>query len=611
MRERIRSKTLMLLAVMLTAMVWVAIGCEDPEDVYAPPETPSAPTVTSGDSELIVTWPADPYANSYEVYFSTSDDSAEATFYTGDTDDADTTCVITGLENGTLYYVWIKAGNTSGLSDFSATSTGTPAAAIAPPIAPSAPTVTAGDGELMVTWNAVSEATSYEVFYATVDDSSAGAQYTGDSDSTDTSCVITGLENGTLYHVWIEANNAAGASDYSPSASGTPIATIVISDPPQAPTLVAGDRELTASWEPVSGATSYEVYFATEDISSSAIPFDGDADATDTTAVITGLVNGMLYYVWLKAVNAAGASDFSPSARVRVGMMTMSAGSVAFMMANVPVTTFPTGQFDDAQATVNNPYWIASTEVTYEVWHEVRAWAVDNGYSFVNAGTEGHDGTAGAAPTAASNEPVTWVNWCDVLVWSNALTEYFNDQNSTTLESAYQDVGEPIRDATDIPLCDAAEQDGTARGFRMLTGDEWELAARFIGDFNGDGDILDSGEYYPGGFASGSDSYVNIMSPDEDFDGDGDFDYDHTVCVFNGTSGSATAAVGTMNPNAMGLYDVCGNVAEWCFTKSEDRVYTMFRGGGWFDPATPVYNFQFAYRDHAASTLGFRVAMNE
>jgi formylglycine-generating enzyme required for sulfatase activity len=40
---------------------------------------------------------------------------------------------------------------------------------------------------------------------------------------------------------------------------------------------------------------------------------------------------------------------------------------------------------------------MAKYETTYELWYEVRVWAAAHGYTFVNQGREGHDGTNGAA----------------------------------------------------------------------------------------------------------------------------------------------------------------------------------------------------------------------
>lgn len=178
------------------------------------------------------------------------------------------------------------------------------------PNAPGAPTLTASDAQLAVSWTAVSDATAYEVWYGTADDSAAAAQFGADVPGTSTT--ITGLTNDTLYYVWLKAKNSAGTSAFGPSASETPVAPVVAPDPPGAPTLTAGDTELAVSWTPVSGATAYEVWYGTTDVSGDADQFGTDVAGTSTT--ITGLSNGTAYYVWLKAKNTVGTSAFGPSA---------------------------------------------------------------------------------------------------------------------------------------------------------------------------------------------------------------------------------------------------------------------------------------------------------
>jgi formylglycine-generating enzyme required for sulfatase activity len=58
-------------------------------------------------------------------------------------------------------------------------------------------------------------------------------------------------------------------------------------------------------------------------------------------------------------------------------------------MRYAPAATFPTGMDDDGEATVKHGFWIGETEVTYELWYEVRVWAEAKGYRFRNAGREG------------------------------------------------------------------------------------------------------------------------------------------------------------------------------------------------------------------------------
>ncbi|MBT4526079.1 MAG: SUMF1/EgtB/PvdO family nonheme iron enzyme [Deltaproteobacteria bacterium] len=59
-----------------------------------------------------------------------------------------------------------------------------------------------------------------------------------------------------------------------------------------------------------------------------------------------------------------------------------------------------------------------------------------------------------------------------------------------------------------------------------------------------------------------------------DFDGDGDNQTSSNVAVFNT---SATVAVKSKSPNALGLYDMSGNVFEETF--DERGSYRQYRGG--------------------------------
>ncbi len=268
---------------------------------------------------------------------------------------------------------------------------------------------------------------------------------------------------------------------------------------------------------------------------------------------------------------------------------TMSASGISFDMVYVPEgLSFYNGINDAGSSSVANAYRIMSTELTYELWYAVRNWAENSAnpaYTFASTGREGNDGTDGASPTEADQEPVTQISWRDAMLWCNALTEWYNAQTGTSRSCVYYtDSGytTPIYsvDLTAIVYPNPGSQDDPyvktdADGFRLPTRNEWELSARYIDDLNGDGDIQDEGEYYPGDYASGSTADYNDTLASQ------------AAAWYDANSGNATHNVGQkpVSGNALALYDMCGNVFEWSFNWADtfEGVRRSKHGGSWFD----------------------------
>jgi hypothetical protein len=119
---------------------------------------------------------------------------------------------------------------------------------------------------------------------------------------------LTYLTNGTTYYVWLKAKNNVGTSGFSPAASGKPLGT------PGAPTVSSAYKQLLVTWTAVPGADGYEVWFGTSDNSAQSQKYSGDITGGVTEMIITGLVNEQTYYVWIRAKNSSGISDYGPSA---------------------------------------------------------------------------------------------------------------------------------------------------------------------------------------------------------------------------------------------------------------------------------------------------------
>jgi hypothetical protein len=414
-----------------------------PSASAATPATPeSAPTVIPGYNQLSISWQAVEGANSYEVWAGTDPNPTIAAKRGNDA--TGLSSVITGLTNGTAYYVWVKAKNAVGTSNFSPMATGTPSASTIAPQAPAIPSVSIGNGQITVTWEAVEGAAAYEVWTGTANNSSSAAQ-NGEDVSDSLSGTISGLTNGTTYYIWIKAKNAVGTSGFSPVAVGKPIANAT------ALTLSAGNGQLSVSWTAIAGADQYEVFFGT-----GINPPESAAQtltAPATSAAISSLVNGTTYNVWVRGKNATGTGAISGTASAKpIGNMeavTLSAGNglltVSWSVVNgadeyeVYHSTSNTIPASPTQTVSTTTAAISSLTngTTYNVWVKPK-----------NANGAGNESTAvsgiplaapGSLTVSSGNQQIT-VSWAAAL-GASSYEVYYSTTTTIPAEASFIGTG--------------------------------------------------------------------------------------------------------------------------------------------------------------------------
>ena len=253
-------------------------------------------SATSG--KPMLTWNAVSGAASYKVYRATAKNgtysllgSVTVTSYTN-----------TGAKDGVTYYYKVTAVNDSGESAYSNIVSGQNKAVTPKPAAPVVKIGnSASSGKPMLTWNAVSGATSYKVYRAT----SQNGTYSLLGTVTTTSYINTGAKDGVTYYYKVTAVNDSGESAYSNIVSGQ---SKSVTPKPSAPVVKIGHSASSGkpmlTWNAVDGAASYKVYRATAK--------NGAYSVINTTKALTytnvGAALGTTYYYKVEALNAAGKS---------------------------------------------------------------------------------------------------------------------------------------------------------------------------------------------------------------------------------------------------------------------------------------------------------------
>ena len=270
-------------------------------------------------------------------------------------------------------------------------------------------------------------------------------------------------------------------------------------------------------------------------------------------------------------------------------------------MALIPAGSFTMGDNLDGDTSAQplhtvyvSAFYMDKYDVTYALWQTVYNWATNHGYGFDYVGSG-----------KAANHPVQTIDWYDCVKWCNARSQmegktpaYYTDATQTVVYRT----GEVDVDNNSV------KWNG---GYRLPTEAEWEKAARGGA----------SGQRFPWGNTI-SESQANYYS----YNG---YAYDLSNTGYNPTFATGnypyTSPVNYFAPNGYGLYDMAGNVWQWCWdwygdyssssltdprgpTIGQYGSIRVLRGGGWGDYAIicRTANRHYGYPAGEDGNMGFR-----
>ncbi len=336
---------------------------------------------------------------------------------------------------------------------------------------------------------------------------------------------------------------------------------------------------LTLSWTRVTNAASYEVQFAKDSGFTAILGADSTVtgDSTIISAIISGFSLDSSYYWRARGGNSAGNGPWSGAWQFTTMAVTTFSG-----MRRLAGGAFTMGEADLADTPVHqvtlSPFYIDTAPVTQAAYLSLM-------------------GVDPAGFAGALQNPVEQVTWYDAVLYCNARSM----RDGKVPVYSYTSIsGVPGSGCTGLGNLVA---DFTKSGYRLPTEAEYEFAYRAGGTTD-----YYWGRNYP------PDSTADTLAIDSN-------------AVWTVNSPNGTQPVASKKPNADTLYDMAGNVWEWCHdwqgsyssvsqtdpTGPATGNNRIVRGGSWVPDG--AFTLCAGYRGvsspvYQSFNVGFRVVCN-
>ena len=289
---------------------------------------------------------------------------------------------------------------------------------------------------------------------------------------------------------------------------------------------------------------------------------------TFSGAVGAGVTPGTdLHIVWNAGADWGG--QFTATCQVRVTADDGTSPPTPGGMVYVPAGAFQMGdnfREGDSDELPVHSVWVSAFfmdkfEVSVEVWLAVHTWAKSHGYQF----SEAQEFYSYPQP----GHPMAFLTWHDAVKLCNARSE-----KEGLTPCYYTTAGQSVIYRSGVMDITNSCVKWTANGYRLPTEAEWEKAAR--GGLQGRrypwGDAIDGSK---SNYAQSGDPWERGSTP---------------VGYYNGRQTPA----GTDMANGYGLYDMAGNVSEYCWDWYDPVYYA--RAGANNDPHGPELGLKRASR---------------